>query len=240
MIYCKKCYNELPDNSVFCGKCGQKVSGKSGVNNKVIILGAVGVFFVVGIIIISMAVSGSLVVKKGTANNGDNKAAVNGNNKKTADAVKNSATPTIDPKKKIEDLKANQKVAVESASIKEQSSEYKALYPDMMEVIVRNKTDKTIKNMKTSCLGFDKNGYPLKIKGWVSFVESYEFNGKSEDCNIVAGETFGKGKGYQLDPNHGISKILACVSEVEFYDGTNWSNPYYKYWLEEYKEKPLH
>ncbi|MFP4697360.1 MAG: DUF5780 domain-containing protein [Eubacteriales bacterium] len=33
-----------------------------------------------------------------------------------------------------------------------------------------------------------------------------------------------------------MSKGLACVIEVTFEDGTKWQNPYYEYWLEEYKD----
>ena len=36
-----------------------------------------------------------------------------------------------------------------------------------------------------------------------------------------------------------IKIILACVSSATFYDGTTWENPYYKYWLEKFQDKPI-
>lgn len=136
---------------------------------------------------------------------------------------------------------AEQLVEVESAKITVQDPQYKALYPDMIQVIVNNKSEKTIKNMQVGALGFDNNGYPLKIKTQLSLSGGdYEFVGNAEDVNIVAGGRFGDNVGWDLDENHGISKVLACVKNVTFYDGSRWDNPYYQYWLDEYKEKPLH
>ena len=78
----------------------------------------------------------------------------------------------------------------------------------------------------------------MKIKKQYNFGNtSYEFIGASEASNIMPGETFGEN--YTLDENHGISKVIAIVKSVKYYDGTTWENPYYKYWIEEYKEKPL-
>lgn len=140
-----------------------------------------------------------------------------------------------------EKLFAEQLVIVESAKIIIQDATYKALYPDMIQVIVKNNSDKTIKNMNVGCLGYDKNGYPLKIKTQFDFSGGYyEFVGSATDVNIIAGSRFGQDKGWSLDESHGISKVLACVKNATFYDGTTWENPYYGYWLDQYKEKPLH
>lgn len=139
-----------------------------------------------------------------------------------------------------EKLVSEQLVTVESAKIVIQDTTYKALYPDMIQVIVNNNSDKTIKNMDVGCLGYDKNGYPLKIKTQYDFAGGeYEFVGIASDVNIVPGSKFGADKGWSLSETHGISKVLACVKDATFYDGTTWENPYYEYWLEQYKEKPL-
>jgi tetratricopeptide (TPR) repeat protein len=144
-------------------------------------------------------------------------------------------------RKRLEEMKANQEVSVDKVSIVIQSTQYKALYPDMIQAIIRNNSDKTIKNFKIGFLAFDSNGYPLKIKAQFDFSGgSFEFLGNADNVNIVPKSTFGKNVGWTLDENHGIKTVIACVQEVDYYDNSRWENPYYDYWLREYKEKPLH
>lgn len=140
----------------------------------------------------------------------------------------------------VKKLTDEQLVIVESAKILVQDSTYKYLYPDMIQVIMKNVSDKTIKDIHVGLLGYDKNGYPVKILFNLDFSGgSFEKVGYGENVNIVAGAKFGHNSGFELDPTHGISKVLACVKDVVFYDETTWENPYYEYWLNKYKEKPL-
>ncbi len=131
-------------------------------------------------------------------------------------------------------------VSVENVRILEQSEKHKTLYPDMVEVIIKNNSVETIRNYKVGILGYDKNGYPVKIKGRFDFSGgSYELIGSGDDANILSGETGGKNYGWQLSDPHNIHYILANIIEVAFYDGKTWRNPNYNNWRNKYIEKPL-
>lgn len=139
-----------------------------------------------------------------------------------------------------EEVKANQLLVVDSANILIQSTQWKYAYPDMLQAFVTNKSDKTVKDMNIGFLAYDSNGYPLKIAMQYSIAgDNFEFVGNADNINLISGNQFGYGKGWNLDPNHGISIVKACVKDAIFYDGTKWTNPYYEYWLQEYKEKQI-
>lgn len=140
----------------------------------------------------------------------------------------------------IEKYKNEQEVTVESAKILVQDDRYKSLYPDMIEVVIKNNSNKTIKDYNVAVLAYDNNNYPLKIKPQFNYNGGgFEFTGQADIVNVVAGATGGKNYGWKLDSAHGISKVIAIVKDVTYYDGTTWDNPYYTYWIEQYKEKPL-
>ena len=140
----------------------------------------------------------------------------------------------------IEKYKNEQEVTVESAKILVQDDRYKSLYPDMIEVVIKNNSNKTIKDYNVAVLAYDNNNYPLKIKPQFNYNGGgFEFTGQADKVNVVAGATGGKNYGWKLDSAHGISKVIAIVKDVTYYDGTTWDNPYYTYWIEQYKEKPL-
>jgi tetratricopeptide (TPR) repeat protein len=131
-------------------------------------------------------------------------------------------------KEAIQQLIASQELEVVSTSIVPDYSRRLA------QVIVRNKTNKTVKRYEVGIVGYDAQGYPVKI-GWLE--PDYLFEGNAER-NIHPQQTYGKGMGWDIDDNSAV-KILACVSTVEYYDGTTWINPYYAVWKEKYVEKPL-
>lgn len=141
---------------------------------------------------------------------------------------------------KINKAQSEQILIVNSCKVEEQNSQWKALYPDMLQAFVTNKSDKTVKNMNVGFLAYDSNGYPLKIKTQFSYSGgNFEFTGNADNINLVSGSQFGAGVGWKLDEKHGISTIKACVKDATFYDGTTWNNPYYQYWIEQYKEKQI-
>ncbi|MGI6308916.1 MAG: DUF5780 domain-containing protein [Dethiobacteria bacterium] len=131
-------------------------------------------------------------------------------------------------------------VCVESVRIVVQDEKHKALYPDMIEVVIRNNSKETIKNYKVGMLGFDNNGYPVKIEWQLDFSGgSYEKIGLADDANVLPGETFGKNKGWELFYPHNLRYVLACVYEAIFYDDTVWKNPDYNNWRNKFIEEPL-
>lgn len=136
--------------------------------------------------------------------------------------------------------KNEQLITVESTRILVQSTDYKTLYPDMFEVVIKNNSGKTIRSYKVSMLGWDSNGYPLKIKqSFLDNVGSYEFLGQADNVNVIDGKTFGKNSGWRLEEGHNISKTKAVVIEAEFYDDTIWENPYYEFFLKEFEGQPI-
>lgn len=143
-------------------------------------------------------------------------------------------------KEKMQAAAKSQEVVVQRAKLLIQSDEYKALYPDMLQAIIYNKSSKTVKNMKVGFIAFDGNGYPVQIESQYGLENSFEYVGSAMNVNIVPNSSYGEGKGWEIEENKSIHTVRACVKEVEYYDESKWDNPYYDYWLEEYKEKPLH
>lgn len=132
----------------------------------------------------------------------------------------------------IEKYKNEQEMTVISAK------QHKEWYSDTIsgvKVIVQNNTQKVVKSYIVSILAYDSAGYPLKIN-----YNDYEELVEADGANIPAGGTHGQDNYcsiyYEAEK---ISSALACVKQVEYYDGTIWENPYYEYWIEQYKEKPL-
>ena len=141
----------------------------------------------------------------------------------------------IEDKAKEQEIKkymSEQEIIVESAE------KFKEWYSDTIsgvKVIVKNNTEKVVKNYVVGILAYDNNGYPLKIE-YNNYVSSCKFDG----ANIQPGQTYGQEKYCNIIyENEKIESALACVEKAEYYDGSTWENPYYEYWLNQYKEKPL-
>lgn len=132
----------------------------------------------------------------------------------------------------IQEYKENQEVTVESVKT------YQAWYSDTTDgisVVIKNNTNKVIKDYSVGILAYDSNGYPLEIE-----YNSYLKLGKQTAANVQPNATFGKENYFYIHYEEEKIKIpIACVVEVEYYDGSTWENPYYEYWLEQYKGKPL-
>lgn len=132
---------------------------------------------------------------------------------------------------KMEELKENQEVEVVSASQYTNS-----INTNFISVKVKNNTeDKRVKSYSIGFMGFDAQGLPVKVG-----LGGGEFVGRGRgDQNILPNKTVDSGGGWYLD-NHDIKTLIACISQVEYYeDNEVWKNPYYDLWLQEYQEKPL-
>jgi tetratricopeptide (TPR) repeat protein len=138
--------------------------------------------------------------------------------------------------KKAQERKAKMKELEESQEVIVVSTETFTDWLDdiNLSIVIKNNSDKVIKKYVVAWMGYDKNGYPVKT-GWLSPAFLKEGNA---EMNVQPSKTFGKGYGWEIDQKD-AKKFLAVVKEVEYYDGSIWNNPYYDYWVEEYKEKPL-
>lgn len=135
-------------------------------------------------------------------------------------------------KEKIDQLKGKQEIEVISSSI---VPDYFKLN-DEAEIIVKNNTNKVVKKYTVGILMYDSNGYPLKSGTLAGGNEL--FQGKADSVNIQPGQSSGQNYVWNLYTNYGtINKIIACPINVEYYDGSKWTNDYYQYWKEDYLGK---
>jgi hypothetical protein len=108
---------------------------------------------------------------------------------------------------------------------------------DQAQVIVKNNTQKVVKNFTVGILMYDSNGYP--VKSGIIAGESELFRGQAEAVNIQPGQSFGSENVWNLYTDFGtVSKLNACVKNVEYFDGSSWTNEYFDYWQEEHLGKP--
>ncbi|EKQ54423.1 MULTISPECIES: DUF5780 domain-containing protein [unclassified Clostridium] len=136
-------------------------------------------------------------------------------------------------------VKNSTPISVEKAVILINSKTNKVVYPDQMQVLLKNNSKKTISKFTISILGFNKNGEPAQIQGKNSNEKDYEFLGSGSDINLNPNEVWGKDYGWSLDQSTSLKTIIACVINVEYSDGTLWTNPLYKPWLDQHKQKLL-
>lgn len=144
---------------------------------------------------------------------------------------------------KLEEEVAKQPLCVTSTEYFVQSTQWKTLYPDMLSAVIKNNSDKDIKNAVIAFVAWDSNNLPVKIEG------QYDFNGGDyivevnyNDINLVPGASYGDNSGYSLncmngDPN--IAKFKAIVVSYTTFDGETWKNPLYNKFKDIYEDKKL-
>lgn len=105
------------------------------------------------------------------------------------------------------------------------------------EVIIKNNSDKVVKNANIVVASFDSNGYAVNIEYPTLYGAEYDhmLRGGMSTINLLPGESYGKNRYYDSFDNT-ATKAHAIVKSVDFVDGSTWENPYYEYWVEECKD----
>jgi len=121
-----------------------------------------------------------------------------------------------------------------------QDAEYKALYPDGLNVIIKNNSGTDIKNAVVGFIAWDENNFPVKIKGQYDYSGGdYYVEVNYKDVNMVNGATYGEDRGYFLDEDNKISKFKAIIVSYTDFDGNTWYNPLLEDFKEIYADKKL-
>ncbi len=135
----------------------------------------------------------------------------------------NNAKIAAEKAKKKADAKKNQQVVVVSARSRA------GFINQYIEVVIKNNSKKTIKRYEVTWFCYDAKG-----------EFTFDSSGYAER-KVRPGSTFGRGYGWETweFDNKYMKKVIACVTFVEYTDGTVWNNPYYDYWYKDYYDKPL-
>ena len=140
----------------------------------------------------------------------------------------------------FENLLSSQPVSVINTEYVVQDESFKALYPDLLTVSIKNNTDQDIKNAVVSFVAWDENNLPVKIEGQFDFSDTtYVKKVNFSDINLVAGGTFDENSGLALSENSKTKTFKAIVESYETFDGTTWKNPYYDEFCTLYEGKKL-
>ena len=193
-------------------------------------------------LLLAMVMCISLVACGGQSTN---KETSNSTDETETSTTENVETPIKKEKKEAkkeltaEELEAQlsaQELKITSTKYSVQHEQYKALYPDMMQVILQNDTEYDIKNAVIAFVAWDENNLPVKIKGSTDFSDgSYVKQCNYGDINLIPGGTFGDSSGFQVDEACGIKTFKAIVVSYEAFTGEKWDNPLYKDWCKLYE-----
>lgn len=129
-----------------------------------------------------------------------------------------------------------QEVRITATRYVVQSDEYKALYPDMLQAVITNDSDRDIKDAVVAFVAWDENGLPVNIKGQFDFTNgSYVKKVNYAGINLIPGKSFGENQGFSLEENNKIETFLAIVVSYEDFDGNTWENPLFSEWCRRYE-----
>jgi len=135
---------------------------------------------------------------------------------------------------------STQPVTISSTKYIVQDSSYKIIYPDMLQAVLQNNTASDIRDAIVAFIGWDKNGLPVKIRGQYdhSLTDgTYIKQCRYKDINLAAGQSFGKGYGFALNPDIQIKNFKAIVVSYTTFEEETWENPLFTDWCELYSGK---
>lgn len=141
----------------------------------------------------------------------------------------------------LEAALSTQPVCVISTKYVVQNEQYKSLYPDMLNAVIKNNSGSEVKNAVVAFVAWDSNNLPVKIQGQYdyeggTYVKQCNYN----DANMIDGATFGENGGYSLSAQGAkIATFKAIVVSYTDFDGQVWENPLYNDWCELYEDKKL-
>ncbi len=109
----------------------------------------------------------------------------------------------------------------------------------LLQVIFTNNSSKTIKSIKLAIVTWNANGSPLSITPDSGKLNSTNLSILTfNDCNIAAGETYGKEEGLGLYKTSAIpERVQAVPISWTYVGGETVENPYYENWKYKYQDR---
>lgn len=137
----------------------------------------------------------------------------------------------VERKAKMEELESQQQVLITKSEIT-----IDRRGSNILINTIKNLSDKTTQRVSMGVLAFDPEGQPIEMEA----IGSDYLLQSSLVIKVEPGETVVPAMGFLLKGSGlEFNKYWVCVRAVTYTDGTEWTNEYYEYWLEEYKQKPL-
>lgn len=159
----------------------------------------------------------------------------------TLSSVTTAAPQVVMTSEELDALLLEQPMYVESTNYVVQSDEYKTLYPDMLQAMIKNNSGTDVKNAVVAFVAWDNNGFPIKIfSSGVDLHGAYIKVVNYGDVNMTNGSSFGSDSGFSIDADKcDIATFKAIVVSYDDFDGNTWNNPYYDTWVGMYSDKKL-
>ena len=135
----------------------------------------------------------------------------------------------------LEEMLAKQPAYISSTKYLVQDKNYKTLYPDILQAVIKNNSEDDIKDAVVVFVAWDENNLPVKIKGQFDYSDGeYLMKCRYSGINLIPGKEYGKDGGMEIDDGLNIKEFKAIVYEYETFEGKKWTNPYYHAWSSMY------